>query len=275
MAHPEWKKRYLWRWGTKDKAGLSFDFVALRDIESGEEITIDYGSEWEDAWQEHLRSFYDQKTDNNNNEEGADIDAATRETLLKRHVPAFELNKLVDLKLYTLEERDYESVGLRLFCRKPYLEWSGVLRDGDDDNNALWVTGSSSAASKNRSTNRQQIKRNDYTDWGNYEVYPCRIRNRYRSATAAREGDTETDASSSYRYTVEVFERSDEVLLNSGSQRTTQDLVWAVVLDAPRDAFYFEDQAKQRHHHRSWSFRHDMRIPDEMFPSVWRNKNKK
>jgi hypothetical protein len=29
----------------------------LRDIQSGEEIFLDYGDEWEEAWQEHVRSW--------------------------------------------------------------------------------------------------------------------------------------------------------------------------------------------------------------------------
>jgi hypothetical protein len=29
-----------------DKIGLSFDYVALRDIKKGEEVTMDYGDEW-------------------------------------------------------------------------------------------------------------------------------------------------------------------------------------------------------------------------------------
>ena len=44
---------------TLEKIGLSFEYVALRDIEEGEEIFMDYGEEWEDAWEQHVkvRSF--------------------------------------------------------------------------------------------------------------------------------------------------------------------------------------------------------------------------
>ena len=37
--------------------GLLMEIVALRDIEEGEEILIDYGKEWEDAWSEHVESW--------------------------------------------------------------------------------------------------------------------------------------------------------------------------------------------------------------------------
>ena len=42
---------------TVDKIGLSFEYVALRDIEEGEEVFMDYGPEWEEAWKEHLKTW--------------------------------------------------------------------------------------------------------------------------------------------------------------------------------------------------------------------------
>jgi SET domain len=43
---------------TTDKIGLSFEYVALRDIKEGEEIFMDYGDEWETAWNEHTKAWY-------------------------------------------------------------------------------------------------------------------------------------------------------------------------------------------------------------------------
>lgn len=42
---------------TIEKIGLSFEYVALRDIQPGEEVFMDYGPEWETAWQEHIREW--------------------------------------------------------------------------------------------------------------------------------------------------------------------------------------------------------------------------
>ena len=39
------------------QAGLMLEFVASRDIEMGEEIYIDYGSVWDDAWDNHLSTW--------------------------------------------------------------------------------------------------------------------------------------------------------------------------------------------------------------------------
>eukprot|EP00542_Grammatophora_oceanica_P001423 CAMPEP_0194070020 /NCGR_PEP_ID=MMETSP0009_2-20130614/87956_1 /TAXON_ID=210454 /ORGANISM="Grammatophora oceanica, Strain CCMP 410" /LENGTH=289 /DNA_ID=CAMNT_0038723257 /DNA_START=60 /DNA_END=926 /DNA_ORIENTATION=- len=37
--------------------GVSFEIVALRDIARGEEVTIDYGVEWERAWEAHVAQW--------------------------------------------------------------------------------------------------------------------------------------------------------------------------------------------------------------------------
>jgi SET domain len=37
--------------------GLAFDLVATRDIAPGEEVTLDYGTDWESAWQEHIENW--------------------------------------------------------------------------------------------------------------------------------------------------------------------------------------------------------------------------
>lgn len=42
---------------TIDKIGLSFEYVALRDIAEGEEVFMDYGPEWEQAWEDFQQNW--------------------------------------------------------------------------------------------------------------------------------------------------------------------------------------------------------------------------
>lgn len=42
---------------TLDKIGLSFEYVAMRDIAEGEEVLMDYGPEWEEAWAQHVAQW--------------------------------------------------------------------------------------------------------------------------------------------------------------------------------------------------------------------------
>jgi hypothetical protein len=36
---------------------LAIDYIAIRDIEEGEELFLDYGKEWEEAWKSHVESW--------------------------------------------------------------------------------------------------------------------------------------------------------------------------------------------------------------------------
>jgi hypothetical protein len=42
------------------------DVVAVKDIEPDEEIFIDYGSEWEQAWEDHVRKWKSPCPDSSN-----------------------------------------------------------------------------------------------------------------------------------------------------------------------------------------------------------------
>ena len=43
------------------KTGLSIDYIATRDIYAGEEVFMNYGKEWEAAWQEHVLTWKPQE----------------------------------------------------------------------------------------------------------------------------------------------------------------------------------------------------------------------
>jgi SET domain len=207
--HPEWFEQPVDSWGKEWHNGLSLDFVALRDIEPGEEISIDYGKEWEAAWQEHVRNFDNPRP---------------------RYIPAFELNKMDDLVLPTYFERDDQFELVLTFCREHFfpddfeVEPYSFGFDGEED-------------------------------FGSY--YLCRVYER---------NDT------THTYTVEVFER-EEWIENAkyDMEKTYKDTPRLILFDVPRDAFFFRDVPYGRDHHQFWSFRHDMRIPDDMFPEIWKN----
>ena len=247
MAHPEWKQKSIDKWGKSETAGLSFNFIALRDIQRGEEITIDYGQEWEVAWNEHAQNFG--VCEQTETETETTIATSSSNNNNNNNVlPAYELNKLLGLKLQTLEEGDYEKQGLDLFCREPYLEWSGVWRNNEDGNGQL-------------------KQKKEYEDWYGHNIFPCRIRKRRTTTTTTpittRADNSTTTTTTTTLYLAELVERSPE---------SKEVVVWGALFDVPRAAFYFKDQSYSRHHHQSWSFRHDMRIPDNLFPDVWKNK---
>jgi hypothetical protein len=59
VAHkPEWLQQDVtFLTNTIDKIGLSFEYVALRVIQEGEEILMDYGTPWQAAWDHHVATW--------------------------------------------------------------------------------------------------------------------------------------------------------------------------------------------------------------------------
>ena len=206
MRHPEWLNQTYLAWYRTNHAGLSFDVVALRDIQEDEEILIDYGLEWETAWQEHVASF---------------------DVPRRGYTPAFEMNEQVDLQIKTIFEADYESIdGILTYCRKHMVD----LARGDDD---------------------PLLDPDEAED--DEELYSCRVVHRNHNDS----------------YVAEVLSHVTTVH-PSRMWDVNIDVMEYVLFDAPRDTFYFRDVPYQRDHHQEWTFRHDMRIPDDMLPNAWR-----
>lgn len=205
MQKPEWKDMPVREWGWRNHNGLSFDYVALRDIEVGDEILIDYGDEWEEAWQQHVREF---------------------DRPRRNYRPAFELNREVDLRIRTMYEESYSHHGVRVYCRQTYLKLDGL----------------------------QLEKRVKFKDEKEEGLELCRVRERLNDDS----------------YVAEIYEEKFRNSTN-GEKYFSDDIVKKVLFNVPRDAFYFIDDHYSRDMHQPWSFRHHMRIPDEMFPEVWKN----
>jgi len=58
MPHPKWMNLITDEIvAESQKSGLMMEFVAVRDIEEGEEILLDYGRDWQAAWENHVNNW--------------------------------------------------------------------------------------------------------------------------------------------------------------------------------------------------------------------------
>jgi hypothetical protein len=92
-------------------AKLAIDFIALRDIEPGEELFLDYGQEWEDAWSRHVL-LWEQELE-----------------LRTTYLPAAQYNLYQgDTPIRTIEEQrnDPYPENLELRCHQQAYEYNAV-----------------------------------------------------------------------------------------------------------------------------------------------------
>lgn len=192
---PEWWKLPLSEWSGNTTAGLTMQLVAERDIEKGEELYLDYGHEWQEAWNQHV---------------------ATWQPPVGRR--AQDLNNdpdlVLDLGVDSLDDN-------KLYCRDYYLKKnSGYNAGGIDD------------------------------EFFNPQ-YMCRVIDRQ-------------EIRGSLRYMVEFGLASEK---DEEQQCDFED--WKISFGLPRDAFFFIPTKALG---QSWSFRHDIRLPDKLFPDSWKRE---
>ena len=207
MRHPEWRQQAIPSFARVKHNGLSMDFVALEDIDEGQEILIDYGPAWQEAFQDHVRNWREPPN-------------------ARTYRPAHELNADVDLVFSTTQEGGYDS-HLKLWIHNAYRRMAGLGEENPEDD---------------------------------MDYYMCNVLER----VAQPQGGGE------YTYTIEVLQTTDE---EDFTQQYFLEIMWFV----PRDAFIYDDCPRTRSHQMSWAFRHEMAIPDDLFPEAWKNlpKNKK
>ena len=166
---------------------LSLDYVAMRDIQPGEEILIDYGPAWEEAWKAHLASI----SQTSNYKSATDMNR--------------QQNRL--LTSSELKENPYPS-NVHLRCHKGLR-----VKDSERPDEFIWRP-----------------------DEPGFE---CRVTRR-------------TDGGENlYRVRLHIEQ-------------------WETREQVPREAIRFFDEPHTTQLHWSNAFRHEMHIPDHLFPSKWK-----
>lgn len=211
---PELLEHSIEQLDTDATAKLAFELVALRDIDPGEEIFLDYGDEWDQAWREHVAKWQQYVKDHRDE--------------VASYTSARQLNANKRTPLYTefdqIESPKYPS-NVEIRCEKVFL-------DNDD-----WED----FAANNTIDAYLRTHRD--------ELLPCEI-----LRVKLIDGQL--------RYTVVMREEDpedDSLLVNHLEEHL------------PREAIRFVDKPYTSDMFLLNAFRHDMRIPDDMFPRAWRN----
>jgi len=237
-----WLKMSLNEMATKPTGGLAFDIVALRDIEPGEEIFIDYGEDWEKAWKFHVDNW-----------QPADYKPSFKDSWIS----AKEAN---DNKETTL--RNFTAKDLRDSFEHPYL-FTGCHYDVSEQDekdaymkkNEDWKNLSDEMIIQTYADDGESISKGydaRYQFHRDHSYWPCQV--------LRKESDN--------AYTVRILQTSYE-----DEQYWEENNVPRILTNYHHEGIRFIVKPYMSDHHVEGVFRHAIGIPDDMFPEQWKTES--
>jgi hypothetical protein len=213
------------------------DIIALRDIAPNEEIFLDYGPEWTEAWRSHVERFQTMKLPRE--EDRMYISASD-------YIRATNVENAV-IRTVSEQESDPYPDNLQTVC------FYDVGDDNDDDNDDDEVE------EEERESN-DSGKPVVYKSWNNVKSYnclrPCIILDRYYQQNEEV-----------LLYKAQMLPISSSLVLD-GCQLDAPHIVTDILPHGIRivNRPYASDMFMEK------AFRHEIGVPDGLYPELWRKK---
>ena len=217
---------------TTQNAQLSFDLIATRDIYPGEEVFLDYGQEWQDAWGRHVRDWT-APDGANNYIDHAEMNAREEHIVLRT---VYE------------QEADPYPVNVATWCRYHVSKrvWEAAASRPIEDTVPI----------------EDRVRWNSSYDEEKH--HPCTILSKTKKIETGE-----------FQYTVRILSVLDSTLGPFGMETRREGGLpkgrTAIVESMPREAIIFQNHRYQTDFHLPSTFRHNIVVPDDMFPRSWRN----
>ncbi len=242
------------------------EFIALRDIQPGEEVLINYGDEWQKAWDEHVKNWEPVPPEGDYN--NLTLWTKTSEASSgEGYVRAELLNEDKETPLKTVEEQaeDPYPHSIQINCKVNVNHRSAYLFEIE--------TAPFFSRNWEESTDFPADKEERHT-------HKCNVTERYEKGDREEEEDSsddidepdddeeEGDEKHVYFYTVEIEAVKPFVGSEDGDAITEKHEIEYV----PRCAIEFVNMRYTSDVFLKASFRHEMMLPDGIFPEAWRNR---
>lgn len=215
--------------------GLIMDIVATRDIMEGEEILLDYGKEWQGAWDVHKNAF------ENRQQRMSEKDITYKSAEQYKAIHGNE-------EFRTLYEQSLDSYpkNLKFHC---FYEQHDDEDQGPED--------TQDAYKKKLSSTGRGFRRFSWHDHEDHPcLRPCQIIERYDS-----------DEDDEPRYTVEMFRQDNLFVMYYCSISMDYRLT-----DVPHSDIKLLDMPYTPDVHQRWTFRHEIGVPEGFYPEAWMRK---
>jgi hypothetical protein len=270
----DWLQKSVEELDEETDIGLMMEYYALRDIAPGEEVTIDYGEEWEVAWNEHVESWVPPKSRKllNNKEMGEYLEEDFEDDSEELYASAVVWNdRLKNFEIRTEDEQEEYPYPLNIETSCYYYyeddgkEWhdeEGIydrfFQDDDEE----------SGYGEDGELKETWVKEHYPLSFANeFSLHlfrrPCRV---LEKAEIEMENDENGEVATYVQYTVEIMN-----LPHMKPELLIPDDMRLIVENMPRDDIVFTDTPYSTDLHLPKTFRHEMMFPDDIFPEAWRN----
>jgi hypothetical protein len=246
----DWRRMTLDQLLEQPGRGLAFEVVALQNIQAGEEITVDYGIQWEDAWKMHVKQWRPPPVPDDifmtareaNEIEGPIIDGLISNDIRQpvRH------SHLITGCRYWPTRQDQHIVYQKSSSPVPsnMTEDEFIRRFADDGRKFAWRPNSPDT---NYSTHM------DMTYW------PCSV---------LKWQPSDDDDGNNLYYVVQIHKPSWERREIPWHESNTPRLL----INYSRDMIHYFVRPYHSDQHLPNVFRHPMGIREELFPKQWKNR---
>ncbi len=228
--------------------GLSMEIVATRDIEVGEEVFVDYGINWEKAWDQHVQKWKPPTYDGEKEEE-----QWTSATKLNEELLPLKLAPNLNAEHISLDSRNVLFTG----CLYDDVEedfWSSFEEEG---NNVLWENQSiDDVVTRYGRPYGNQFEIDEDIRYSDGSFWPCVVFGRESSNDTGEESYT-VRIIQSHLYETTVWEKMKLPCIITSYARTSIR------------HFY---KPYESDIHLPGVFRHHIEFNGDLFPEIWKDR---
>ncbi|KAL7546368.1 hypothetical protein ACHAWF_009706, partial [Thalassiosira exigua] len=234
-------------------SGLMLEFIALRDIQQGEEVLINYGEEWQKAWDEHVKNWKPMPPESDFNNVTWWTQPAESPNNKRGYIRAATFNSDNTTPLRTLTEQKIV----------PYSHNVQMICMLNTNHESAYLFQPSTVPFFVRDYDAERDDPDDFHSKGDYQ-HLCNITDRYVWENDLEDPEEEEENNHGHRYTVRMIVKklSEEVDVFEEIHE---------IHNVPRSSIEFRNKYYSSDTWLKGAFRHEMKLPDELFPKAWMN----
>jgi hypothetical protein len=223
------------------------EFIATRDIQPGEEVLIDYGERWQQAWDQHVKDWtpVDPENDYNNYTHLTKLSSQSSGSIRYRRA---ELFKTDEGRIRTIKEEETNP-----YPRNVVIKCRLELDIG---------IGNYTHAPKTTPFYKRKFVDDDTKKGNKSPSHKCNITDRYDMPRITFDDDIIEDEGP-FLYTVQVNTKKRQGKLTISENH--------VITDVPIEAIDLVNEKYTSDMFLKNAFRHEMALPDGLWPQAWMN----